>query len=220
MTDVLTPLTESLRTYMPDAAQQDMEALEGERSPFRKLWTRKECEMLEQNDLLTQRYELIFGDIIIMGQNIPHRRTVVIVMLWLAHVFGSECIQTQTSIGVNLADAEINAPEPDAAALYVPLDSLPGNEPMPADVALLIEVSDSTLRFDLRVKARLYARAGIVEYWIADVAGRRFIVHRSPSAEGYADVTEHAEDAIIAPLARPDAQVRVADLLPPLPSAA
>lgn len=220
MTDVLTPPTESLRTYTPDSTQQDMEGLEGERSPFRKLWTRKECEMLEQNDLLTQHYELIFGEIIFMGQNIPHRRTVVIVLLWLAHVFGSEFIQTQTSIGVNLADAEINAPEPDAAALNVPLDSLPGNEPMPADVALLIEVSDSTLRFDLRAKARLYARAGIVEYWVADVAGRRFIVHRSSGTEGYADITEHDADAVIAPLVRPDAQVRVADLLPPVSSAA
>ena len=193
-----------------------LESLEWERSPSRKLWTRKECEILEQHGLLTRRYELIFGEIIFMAQNLPHKVVVMLITAWMMRVFGEAYIQAQMSTGVALGDAEINAPEPDVAALNVPLANLPGNDPMPADVALLVEVSDSTLRFDLRVKALLYARAGIVEYWVADVKGRRFIVHRNPTPTGYADITEHAADAEIAPLAKPDVRVRVADLLPSL----
>ena len=220
MTDVLTPPTVRLyaRAQEPD---MPLDLTQMERSPLRKLWTRKECELLEENGLLTERYELIFGDIIYkMPQNLPHKIAVMLITFWLARVFGEAYIQAQMATGVNLADAEINAPEPDIAALNVPLASLPGNEPAPADIALLVEVSASTLNFDLGVKARLYARAGIVEYWIADIAGRRFIVHCSPGADGYADVTEHDANAEIAPLARPDALVRVSELLPSAPSAA
>ena len=190
-----------------------------EPAPNRRRWTRKECEFLEQNGLLIGRYELVNGDIISkMGQNLPHRIAVMLITSWLLRVFGEEFIQAQMSVGVDLADAEINAPEPDVSVLNRPLASLPGDEPAPADVVLVVEVSASTLRFDLRNKALLYARAGIADYWVADVGGRQFIVHRSPGETGYADVREYGETETITPLARPDASVRVSDLLPPVRS--
>lgn len=73
-------------------------------------------------------------------------------------------------------------------------DPLPG----PADVVLVVEVADTTIRYDRRVKARLYARAGIVEYWVVDVEREVVIVHREPDATGYASVTEHAATARVA----------------------
>jgi len=57
--------------------------------------------------------------------------------------------------------------------------------PQPADIRLLVEISDSSLAFDLKVRARLYARAGIVEYWVFDVPARRLVVHRNPLNGSY-----------------------------------
>jgi Uma2 family endonuclease len=86
--------------------------------------------------------------------------------------------------------------------------------PQPHDLALVIEISDSSLAFDLTTKARLYARAGIEEYWVLDVAGRRLIAHRSPVSGNYTSVVAYGENEMIAPLAAPVAGFRPAEALP------
>jgi Uma2 family endonuclease len=57
-----------------------------------------------------------------------------------------------------------------------------------------IEVSDSTIRADLGAKAKIYARAGVREYWVIDVKERRVIVQAHPRSgsddEGYEDLLE------------------------------
>lgn len=58
----------------------------------------------------------------------------------------------------------------------------------PADVLLAIEVSDSTLGYDRGLKARHYARAGVPELWVVDVATRRTFVHRAPTRDGWSVV--------------------------------
>jgi Uma2 family endonuclease len=77
-----------------------------------------------------------------------------------------------------------------------------------------VEIADTTLGFDLKTKGRLYARAGIVEYWVLDLAGRRMIVHRDPHNGEYQSVAAYAEDEIVAPLAAPDAHLCVRTVLP------
>jgi Uma2 family endonuclease len=57
--------------------------------------------------------------------------------------------------------------------------------PMPEDVMLLIEVSDTTLAYDRGVKLPLYARAGIREVWIVDLPGETTERYTDPSEEGY-----------------------------------
>jgi Uma2 family endonuclease len=79
---------------------------------------------------------------------------------------------------------------------------------------LVVEVADSTLGFDLRTKAALYARAGIAEYWVLDIAGRRMIVHRNPQAGTYVSVAAYNEDESVAPLAAPDSCFRIRDTFP------
>jgi Uma2 family endonuclease len=76
---------------------------------------------------------------------------------------------------------------------------------------LVVEISDSTLGFDLTTKAELYARAGIVEYWVVDVAARRLIVHRDPREGLYRAVTAYAEQESVAPLAAPHSALAVAE---------
>jgi Uma2 family endonuclease len=91
----------------------------------------------------------------------------------------------------------------------------------PAQPVLVVEVSSSRLAFDRRHKASVYARAGIAEYWIVNLAEGCLEVYRQPVAPqrpgdewryGQAAVL-HAGD-VITPLAAPGASVPVADLLP------
>jgi Uma2 family endonuclease len=60
--------------------------------------------------------------------------------------------------------------------------------PTAHDVLLLIEVADTTLAYDQRIKTPLYARAGVTEVWIVDLAGEKVWVYREPSAEGYLEM--------------------------------
>ena len=150
-----------------------------------------------------------------MPQNPPHKLTLALIAEWLRMLFGGLFVMTQSSIDVDVVDPEINAPEPNIFVLSQPITAFAARNIVSSDLLLVVEVSDSTLNYDLRNKAALYARAGIVEYWVADIRGRRFIMHRNPGVDGYEEVTEYAADEIVSPLARPDLQVRVADLLPP-----
>ncbi len=175
------------------------------------------CHLLEEAGLLTGRYELINGEIISkMGQNAPHRLTIMLINVWLIHVFGALHVAIQSSIDIgNVADREINAPEPDIVVQTLPAPAFAVNLPRPTDIVLLVEVSDTTAHFDLHNKAALYARAGIAEYWVADIGKRRIVAHRNPTPNGYADISEYSEQASIATAAHPSVSARVADLLPP-----
>ena len=88
-----------------------------------------------------------------------------------------------------------------------------GNPPA-SEAVLAAEISDSTLRYDLTTKALLYAQAGIPEYWVLDVTGRTLIVHRDPTAAGYASVTRLEESATVSPLAASQASLNIVDFLP------
>ena len=83
---------------------------------------------------------------------------------------------------------------------------------------LVVEVAHASLRADRTLKARLYARAGIGDYWIVNLVDRVLEVHRSPTGPRprpvYADIRRIDPSASIAPLAAPTARIVVADLLP------
>ncbi|HZO89994.1 MAG TPA: Uma2 family endonuclease [Chthonomonadaceae bacterium] len=97
-----------------------------------------------------------------------------------------------------------------------PTTAYTDRHPCPADLVLVAEVSDTTLRFDLTTKAVLYARAGIREYWVVDIVGRRIDAHRQPATQGYQEILVYEETERLSPLAHPEAAVRVAGLLPPM----
>ena len=91
----------------------------------------------------------------------------------------------------------------------------------PHTAKLVVKVSDSTLAYDKREKARLYAAAGIQDYWIVDLVHRQLIVHREPQADAaqpsgaiYHDVKALPAGQSIAPLAAPHSTIAVNDLLP------
>ena len=135
-------------------------------------------------------------------------------LAWLTGLFGAEYTRIQATIDLSDTSPDYDEPEPDAAVTAEPYTHFAQRHPRPEDLLLLIEVSDTTLRFDLDAKANLYALADIREYWTIDIVGRRLIVHRQPSPEGYREIMVYNSDESAAPLARPKRPIRVADLLP------
>lgn len=91
----------------------------------------------------------------------------------------------------------------------------------PTTAALVVEISDATLRKDRTIKAHLYAQAGLPDYWIVNLVDRQLEVHRNPGPDPsrrgrfrYGEVTLVPEGGNMAPLAAPQSPIAVADLLP------
>jgi Uma2 family endonuclease len=184
-----------------------------ERSPLEIRWTRDDCDRLEAAGFLNYRYELVEGAINRMGQNTAHANMVRLIIQWLVSTFGWDSFLSQTSIDVRPEDNPTNRPEPDGILLTRPASTFSA-DPKPGEIQLLIEASDSTVRYDLTTKASLYARAGIVEYWVVSLPDRVLTVHRDPQEGLYHDVRTYREDESVAALAARNKAVRVADLLP------
>lgn len=188
--------------------------------PHRKRWTREECRNLRTAGFLPGRYELIEGEIIEkLPKNPPHRIALMLLAVWLESLFGRFFVQTQDPIILPVPDNNSTEPEPDVAVTRVPTTTYQNDNPRPEDLLLVGEVSDTTLAYDLRNKATLYAAAGIPDYWVLDVVGRRLYVHRRPASDGYREVRIYSETEEVSPLARPDTAILVASLLPNVPAA-
>jgi len=183
--------------------------------PPRKRWTRTECTSLEASGLLDQEsLELVEGELISkMGKKRPHVSSGKRLQEWLVRVFGWRFMDAEAPIDVAPEDNPTNEPVPDLIVLRQDDSHFPSN-PRAQDLLLVVEIADSSLNFDLTVKAGLYARAGVSEYWVLDVAGRRLVVHRNPRSGMYADVAAYGEHESVSPLAAPHAQFRVADAFP------
>ena len=80
---------------------------------------------------------------------------------------------------------------------------------------LLIEVAETSYRYDRDVKLPLYARAGVREVWIVDLTHRALDVFREPHAAGYASAQRIERSGTIAPTALPDVAAAVSEILPP-----
>jgi Uma2 family endonuclease len=106
-----------------------------------------------------------------------------------------------------------NEPQPDVV-LIRPREGFYGTgHPNPEDVVLLIEVSETTLRFDRAVKLPVYARNGIVEVWIVDLKADAIHVYREPNGLIYTSVATRRRDEDVSPQAFPDFTIKVSELL-------
>ena len=128
--------------------------------PTRKRWTREQCAELDASGVFEkERLELIDGELISkMGKNRPHVNAFTLVHLWLLEAFGKQFVNAEAPIDLNPGDNELNEPEPDLIVLRREFSSFVAENPQAEDIQLLVEISDSTLSFDLTTKAALYAR--------------------------------------------------------------
>ncbi len=159
------------------------------------------------------RVELIEGELVWMAAiGGPHIGTVMALNhLLLPRMPAGIRVSVQSSVRLG----RHSEPQPDLALLRPRADGYRGGlPPLAEDVLLLIEVADSTLRMDREVKAPLYARHGIPEYWVVDLAGGLVLLHRDPSPDGYRSLSEARAGAVITPALLPEtAAVAVSDIL-------
>jgi Uma2 family endonuclease len=155
-----------------------------------------------------RRAMLIDGVILEEGpMNPPHALTLELVEAALRNAFAAGWRLRSQSPLVLGQDLD---PHPDFAVIA---GTPRGSSGHPTTAALVVEVGDSSLDFDTHDKRLLYARAGIREYWVVDINGRRLLVYRDPQAGDYVSQQALGPADAVAPLAAPAATVRAADLL-------
>ena len=105
-------------------------------------------------------------------------------------------------------------PQPDLVVLRPRVDFYAEGGPGPEDVLWLIEISDTSLRYDRDVKVPLYGRYGIPEVWVVDLEGEQVFVYRDPrSGGGYRSARVLGRGARLAPQAFPDLELPVDEVL-------
>jgi Uma2 family endonuclease len=104
-------------------------------------------------------------------------------------------------------------PEPDIVLLKHRDDDYRDKRPMAADALLVVEVADTTLEYDRKVKAPRHAQSGVPEYWIEDLENNLLLVFRNPANSGYQAALSLQLDDSVSPAAFPDALFKIAELL-------
>ena len=160
-----------------------------------------------------ERFELIEGDIIMMSHNrVAHDRIKNALNVELvsavpdgASVAASATIQLAHDILV----------EPDLAVISKSVYDVAPNtfaQPRPEDVLLLIEIAASSLRYDRKIKARLYARHGIREFWVIDANRCVTWIHTGPAGDGWSSIVEREPKETLTSAALPNFAFRLGEM--------
>ena len=182
-------------------------------------WTREEYYRMAEEGIFKpgERVELIDGEIFTMTpQRSLHATAVHLAGQALAASLGAQfSVRMQAPLALN----EDSEPEPDIAVVRGSARDY--RDAHPSTAVLVVEVSETSLVHDRERKGRLYARAGISEYWIINLTDRRVDVYRDPAASAtagaestYNSVRYYTPGQAISPLHAPDARIAIDDLLP------
>ncbi len=145
----------------------DTQTMQTTQTPFTlRLWTAEEYHRMAEAGIFhpEERVELIAGQIIRMSaKGTAHTAAVRRTARILSNLLINQAeVHTQDPIQLD----NFSEPEPDIAVVRIdPLDYT-GNHPRSSDVYLIIEVADSSLKYDLETKAKAYAKSGIADYWV------------------------------------------------------
>ena len=184
---------------------------------LRRKFTVAEYYRMAEEGILqpTERVELIDGVIFVMAPiGRPHAVGVRRMEQVLHQALGAAAtISVQNPLRLD----DYSDPEPDIAVLRLREDEYLTAHPGPEDTLLVMEVADSTLAFDLEVKSRRYAAAGIPEMWVMNLPGDCIDRLDLPMPAGYARHTIFRRGETLRPAALPGLELAVDDLLPPRP---
>ena len=176
----------------------------------RRLFTVEEYTRMSEVGILkpTDRVELIRGEIV--ETSAPGRRHIAFVnnlnQLLVIRLAGRAIVSVQNPVIV----ANDSEPQPDLAVLRQ--KSYKDAVPVTTDVLLLIEVAETSLRYDRTTKLRLYAEVGVPEYWVIDAAAERIEVHRGPTARGYREAQALEGASAVSVQAFPEVTLPLADI--------
>jgi Uma2 family endonuclease len=135
-----------------------------------------------------ERVELIDGEIIDMPPpGSLHAGTVDQLAAILLRALGEKAlVRVQNPARLD----HYSEPQPDLALLRPRSDHYKSAHPLASDLLLVVEVADTSLRYDRDVKTALYAQHGIPEVWLIDVRDKRLVRYRNPAEGIYASVDE------------------------------
>jgi Uma2 family endonuclease len=156
------------------------------------------------------RFMLIRGEVREMEpMNPPHVISCDLVGAWMRSVFGEGCYVREDKPLCLELDTD---PRPD----FFVVDGTIGDRRAahPTSSRFVVEIADTTLSMDLGEKKVLYAQGKVPDYWVLDLNRRRLHVFRDPACDTYTTHLTLSETDTLPPLAKPDATIAVADLLP------
>lgn len=176
----------------------------------RRRWTVAEIEAMVAKGIISEneRFELIGGEVVPMSPKGVRHEVVkqALQEYWFPLTAGTPVrLITETTLHISVEEFL----EPDF--LFWPR-SMPINEITAASSLLIVEVADSSLRYDLQTKAPVYAKLGVREYWVVDAMSLVTHVHRHPRPDGYPRPREVKPGDLLEPLLAPQLAVRLTDL--------
>jgi len=181
--------------------------------PTHLLFSADEYEALGQIGFFgyDRRLELVDGEIYEMTPIGPDHGGCVMRLnaLFTSRIGDRAVVNVQNPVRLG----DLSEPQPDLTVLVAPLDRYAHRHPRAEDILLLIEVSDTTLRFDRKVKAPVYAKEGVREVWIIDLKGKAVEIHRQPSRTGYAVTERRRRGDTLTPEGIPDLVLGVDEIL-------
>ena len=113
-----------------------------------------------------------------------------------------------SDVAIHLSDKVVLGP--DIVLLPDEIDTRHARGP---DLALVVEISDTTLARDLGEKSRLYGTHGVPEYWVVDLPGRKLHRHLQPSVDGFAEIQVFDWTDPVTPLCLPDATLNLSEVI-------
>ena len=178
----------------------------------RHQFTVKQFHQIAESGILSEneRVELIRGEMIDMSPiGTRHSGCVLFLSNLLILLLGGRAlINVQNPVELD----ETSEPKPDIALLKPRPDFYRNSHPQPEDIFLLIEVADTTVKYDREVKIPLYAEANIPEVWLLDVNQEVVEVYRNPLQGVYQDVQKLVKNQILSILAFPDVHINVTEV--------
>lgn len=163
---------------------------------------------LGEMGFIPEKTELIHGFVFQKMPKSPLHRALILRMFdRLLAAMNREKYWLQSEQPITCGESE---PEPDLSVIAGCKDDFFDHHPTTAE--LVIEVAVTSQEMD-RAKARIYATAGVKEYWLVDVPARLIEIHLQPSATGYADIRTVAESEIATSSSVPEFSVSIAELL-------
>lgn len=173
-------------------------------------WSVNDYHLMIKSGVLNNRsVELIEGEIIEVSPESPlHRFTNDSIAEYLRGILNGKA-KVFESHPITLDNSE---PQPDIAVVCLPNSNYLSHHPYPEDIYWLIEISNTTLEYDLNQKKKIYANAGINEYWVIDLKNTELIVFREVSGNDY-KTKFTLKEGVIDTLAFPNLEISVSKII-------
>jgi Uma2 family endonuclease len=181
-----------------------------------KRWTVEDYHRMGELGMIhpDERTELIGGQVVFMAaKGTPHVLALRLLATSLDVLLAQQPVFVSTQDPIQLDD--FSEPEPDCVIVRGAVLDYADRHPAPSNIALVVEVADSTLKYDTEVKDKIYARSGIPDYWVLDLKNRQLHIFRNPTPTGYTSHLILTEPNQITPLAFPQIALVLTNILPP-----